>query len=90
MTEWDGGLVKLCTRGKSYDFSRIRRKQGSAGQTDSPHLQLLPAGTRVNEWKHGISVGLGSAAKPTSTATKADGSTKGAVSGSVATIHEEK
>ena len=51
-------------------------------------MRSLSSRPERNEWKHGISVGFGSAAKPTNTVTKADGSTKGAVSGSVATMHE--
>ena len=42
-----------------------------------------------NEWKHGISVGLGSAAKSTSTTAKAGGPTRSAVPRTAATVHEE-
>ncbi len=40
-------------------------------------------------WEHSKVVGLWSAAKPTSTLAKADGSTRCAVSGTVAAVKEE-
>ena len=53
-------------------------------------MRSLSSRPERNEWKKAINVGFGSAAKPTSTVTKADGSTRGTVSGSVATVHEKK
>jgi hypothetical protein len=53
-------------------------------------MGLLSSTPERLEWNYVKIVGLGSAAKPTSEAEKADGSTRRTAPGTVATGHQEK
>jgi len=73
--------------------SLIRPPQGSSGMmlAESPSgggQRLLSSGPERDEWNHGLIVGSGSAAEPNSAATRADGATRRAASGAVATLYQ--